>query len=133
MHMFDNSKFPVYFYLFYFFTLVNIFIPDRLFSAEPAPSKRIFLSALPLSKLSPSVNVGILKLALSGLTPSGVADDTRKGLSDGLGGLALCFGVSAGGDDAGDEEWTGRNGPDTFGGAADRMSLIKAFETLRRI
>jgi len=74
-------------------------------------------------KVASSLNTGELG-NLSGLISCELVEDMRNGFSDGLAGLRALF-DSDGGDDAGEEDWVGRNGPEGLARVAPNMSFIR--------
>ena len=74
-------------------------------------------------KVASSLNTGELG-DLSGLISCELVEVIRNGFNDGLDGLRALF-DSDGGDDAGEEDWVGRNGPDGLGFVAPNMSFTK--------
>lgn len=62
--------------------------------------------------------------SLSGLISCELVEDMRNGFNDGLDGLRALF-VSGGGDDAGEDDWVGRNGPDGLVVVAPNMSFTR--------
>lgn len=69
---------------------------------------------------------------LSGLISCELVEDMRNGLSDGLIGLRALF-DSDGGDDAGEDDCVGRNGPDGLVCVAPNMSFIRLPALVDRI